>query len=151
VSEDPGRAAPRGCWFGRVEIPAADPRRAADFYRRVFGWTDDAVAGADGAYLALRGTAAPDGSTAGAGIATPAQLGSPHPLAVIHVAGERLDAVLARVTAAGGSVDLAPTAVAGHGTFARFRDPGGNLLGLWRAAPNPSSSTPHPAPPAAAS
>jgi uncharacterized protein len=126
VSGDGGR--PRA-WFGRVEIPAADPRAAAVFYRRVFGWTagEAAEAGAAAPYLSLR--TAPGGC--GAGVTTAEVLGAAQPLAVVHVEGEALAAVLARVTAAGGVVDLPPAPVGGHGTFARFRDPDGNLLGLW--------------------
>lgn len=118
-------------WFGRVEIPAADPRAAAAFYRRVFGWAAGEAVEPDAAapYLALH--TAPGGC--GAGVATAGVLGAAHPLAVVHVEGEALAAVLARVTAAGGAVDLPPAPVGGDGTFARFRDPDGNLLGLWSA------------------
>jgi predicted enzyme related to lactoylglutathione lyase len=71
---------------------------------------------------------------AAAGIATPGTLGATQPLPVIHVENEPLEAVLERVAAAGGKIDLAPRKVSGYGTFARFRDPDGNLFGLWRPA-----------------
>jgi len=129
---------PPRCWLGRVEIPAADPARAARFYADALGWEARQVEGGDNPYFDLlapaSGAAAaknpPADPAPGAGVTTAPALGAAHPLAVVHVDGD-LGPVLERVTAAGGRTDLAPTPVPGHGTFARFRDPDGNLLGLW--------------------
>ena len=129
-----GGSVRRTAWLGRVELPAAVPGRTAAFYAQVFGWRAGEPAGGEAPYVPLD-AGPPPGEAAGIGITTPQVLGTAEPLAVIHVAGEELAAVLARVEAAGGSVDLAPVAVGGHGTFARFRDPDGNLLGLWYATP----------------
>ena len=151
--------APPRCWLGRVEIPAADPARAARFYTEALGWGARQTEGGDTPYfdLVAPDMVAPDmvapdmvakdapagvdadsrsesggdsGAAPRAGVTTAPVLGAAHPLAVIHVDGE-LAPVLARITAAGGSTNLRPTPVPGHGTFARFRDPDGNLLGLW--------------------
>ncbi len=135
-------AQPRS-WLGRVEIPADDPADAARFYAEALGWEARQVEGGDAPYFDLvapappppspdspAGSASPAEPSTGAGITTAPALGAAHPLAVIHVDGD-LGPVLERVNAAGGLTDLAPTPVAGHGTFARFRDPDGNLLGLW--------------------
>lgn len=140
-----GAEAPGGRWsarFGQVEIPAADPAAAAGFYRRAFGWRSEPESGAEPAYWKLRPARGPGG-----GVTTAAALGGDRPLVVIHVdpatgddddrdRGETLlDDCLERIVAAGGSIDLPPRRVADSGWFARFRDPGGNLLGLWAAAP----------------
>jgi predicted enzyme related to lactoylglutathione lyase len=45
-----------------------------------------------------------------------------------------LDAALAQVTACGGAVVMAPSAIPGAGTLAFVTDPAGNLLGLMRFA-----------------
>lgn len=147
----PPEPAPFRAWFGRVEIPAADPTRTAAFYRRVFGWETREVEGGGAPYVSLR----PDGEgPAGGGVTTAPVLGAAVPLAVIHVedgvaegspgrgAADLLAAVLERVVAHGGGVDLEPSRVGGHGWFARFTDPDGNLLGLWAAAAGQSAARP---------
>jgi predicted enzyme related to lactoylglutathione lyase len=141
--------------LGRLEIPARDPAAAATFYQRAFGWqarasTASGTAGTAPAdspptdsppYVTLRPLPrTADGSAADAaarepaavGLTTAGVLGSSEPLAVLHVAGAPLATVLARIVAAGGRVDLPPTAVGEAGFFARFRDPEGHLLGLWQ-------------------
>lgn len=140
-------AAPPRSWLGRVEIPAADPADAARFYAEALGWEARPVEGGDAPYFDLvapapppppsptspassANPAGPPEPPTGAGVTTAPVLGAAHPLAVIHVDGD-LGPVLERVNAAGGRTDLAPTPVPGKGTFARFRDPDGNLLGLW--------------------
>lgn len=119
-------------YFGRIEIPSTDPERAGEFYRRVFGWEIEVQPWSGGVYVTL-GTSLGEGSggRCGAGVADGASVGADHPLAVIHLEGVSLETVLERVREEGGSVDLAPVAVDAEGTFARFRDPDGNLLGLW--------------------
>lgn len=125
------------------EIPARDPERAACFYREVFGWSVEPLAW-DRPYYKVRGSAASselsaagregiDGGIVG-GLGETGN-GLDHPLLMIHVEGEELAVVLERITAAGGRTDLPPTPVGTMGTWARFRDPEGNLLGLWSTAP----------------
>lgn len=121
------------------EIPARDPERAARFYREVFGWTVEPLVW-EHPYYKVRGTAVASGVSPGGGREgidggiTEAR-GFDHPLLMIHIEGEELEAVLERITAAGGRTDLPATSVGTMGTWARFRDPEGNLLGLWSAAP----------------
>jgi hypothetical protein len=54
------------------------------------------------------------------------------PLLVIHLTGAPLQQCLDLIVAEGGEVDLPVTEVGATGRFARFRDPEGNLLGLWQ-------------------
>lgn len=127
------------------EIPARDPSRAARFYREAFGWTVEPVAWDGPAYSRIRASSplSPDdprllrkGPREGIdGGLTAAAPGDPvHPLVVLHVAGIPLADCLARVVAAGGAVDLPAHPVGAFGSFARIRDPEGNLLGLWQDA-----------------
>lgn len=118
-------------WPGRVEIPATDPRRSATFYSEVFGWQPGDVLRWQGEDYVGMGTARGE---AGLGITTPAALGTEAPLPIIHIEGTSLDDVLACIHSAGGTTDLPPTEVDGQGTYARFRDPDGHLLGLWHPA-----------------
>lgn len=124
-------AAPRAAAarIGRLEIPSADPARAARFYRRALGWEVHEVPWSGDTYLSL---APPSGP--GAGLTDAATLGSDRPLAIFHVEGVPLAAWLQRIVAAGGSVDGEPRRIDGMGEFARFRDPEGHLFGLWRPA-----------------
>ena len=118
------------------EIPARDPERAARFYHEVFGWSVEPLAWEHPYYKvrssALSSTAGREGIDGGI---TEAGAGLDHPLLMIHVEGEELESVLERITAAGGRIDLPATPVGSMGSWARFRDPEGNLLGLWIAAP----------------
>lgn len=108
------------------EIPAHDQERAARFYREVFGWSVEPLPWEGHAYYKIRGVA---GDSLGGGI-VPAGEGYGHPLLVIHAEGELAD-WLERIVEAGGAVEQPPAQVGDFGRFARFRDPEGNLLGLW--------------------
>jgi hypothetical protein len=127
--------------IGSFELPAEDLDRAAAFYRRVFGWRAERVPWAGPPYLVLRPPAAAGDATTGAlggGLYLRHELGAPHPLLMLHLAAGRLEDCLAAITTHGGTVDQVPRTVGSFGRFARFRDPEGNLLGLWEpAVPRP--------------
>ena len=108
------------------EIPARDLERAARFYREVFGWQVEPLPWEGHPYYKIRGVA---GASLGGGI-VPAGEGYEHPLLVIHVDGD-LATWIERIVEGGGTVEQPPTQVGEFGRFARFRDPEGNLLGLW--------------------
>lgn len=110
------------------EIPARDLERAARFYREVFGWTVEPLPWEGHPYYKVRGVAGP---SLGGGI-VPMGEGCEHPLLVIHAEGELAD-WLERIVEAGGAVEQSPAPVGDFGRFARFRDPEGNVLGLWGA------------------
>lgn len=46
------------------------------------------------------------------------------------------DATLAAIREGGGEVLIPKTDVLGYGWFAHFRDPAGNVVGLWEDAPH---------------
>jgi predicted enzyme related to lactoylglutathione lyase len=119
------------------EIPARDPQRAAAFYREVFGWAVTPREWKGRAYFEVRteepgkvSSSALTGAIQG-GLADRRELGADHPLLVVHVTGAEVAEVLERVAAHGGAVERPARQIAGTASFATFRDPEGNLLGLW--------------------
>jgi predicted enzyme related to lactoylglutathione lyase len=135
--------------ISHFEIPARDIERAASFYRQVFGWRIEPRPWAGGGYCVVRAAASGRREGIDGGLLEMAAPSSPagtggtdagaapagrldHPLLVIHLHGEPLEACLARVLAGGGAVDLPVIGVGKTGRFARFRDPEQNLLGLWQ-------------------
>lgn len=116
------------------EIPARDMERAARFYREVFGWTVEALPWEGPPYYKVRGSVAEDrpGREGIDGGLLPAGQGIEHPLLMIHISEAELTACLDRIVAAGGRIDLPATPIETMGFYARFRDPEGNLLGLWQ-------------------
>jgi predicted enzyme related to lactoylglutathione lyase len=130
--------------FGWESEPRPSPGGAYRVLRGPAG--TDGQAGIDGGLLQSLGGAgeherAGTGSGSGwpIGLAARDAAGDPRavhdleqPLLVIHVTGAPLQHCLDLVFAEGGEVDLPVTEVGPSGRFARFRDPEGNLLGLWQ-------------------
>lgn len=119
-----------------IEIPARDPITSAVFYEAVFGWTlsptvgervthtlgpsenarvpfRDVPSGLIGAFVAARG-ASPDGL-------------------VLHIYVEDLESVLDEIEARGCEI-LERMHPEGGINLAQFRDPGGNVVGIWEGA-----------------
>jgi predicted enzyme related to lactoylglutathione lyase len=106
-----------------IEMPATDIARSSDFYHRVFGWT-----------IRKRG----DGSTAfddttgqvsGAWV-----LGRPPssaPGLLIYIMVDSVAATIDLVVANGGEI-VQPLGADAPEITARFRDPAGNVLGLYQ-------------------
>jgi predicted enzyme related to lactoylglutathione lyase len=116
------------------EIPADDPRKLADFFRVVFGWDAVEVPWAGPRYLRLLPPASAE--PPGGGILERGAEGAAlvdRLTVMIRIEGESLEAVLARVEAAGGVPLLSPSTIGDFGRYARFLDPEGNSFGLWSA------------------
>ena len=107
-----------------VEMPAVDPARSAAFYERVFGWRsrrrgdgatafDDTTGQVSGAFVM--------GRKAWAG--TPGLL--------VYVMVDDIEAAVRTVVEAGGEI-VQPIGVDAPELTARFRDPGGNVVGLYQ-------------------
>ena len=120
-------------YVGHFEIPARDPERAAEFFRRAFGWRAETVTWDGPAYVKLRSPA--DGSERAiqGGLLAAAAAGFDQPLPVLHLSEGTLEECLARVEAAGGAVVESPRPVGELGRFARFCDPEGHAWGVWSA------------------
>jgi predicted enzyme related to lactoylglutathione lyase len=114
---------PRWCY---LEIPAVDVHQSAAFYEKVFGWN-----------IRHRETARPSfddatGNVSGAWVTGRECSSKPGLLPYIWV--DSIDAVLSMVTAHGGIVveESHPDSPASSCRIATFRDPAGNLVGLYQ-------------------
>ncbi len=106
-----------------VELPAKDVERSAAFYRGLFGWKmrtrgDGAVAFDDAG-----------GYVSGAFVTRRAASAAP-PGLLVYVMVDDIDAAVGKVTELGGEV-VQPVGVDAPELTARFRDPGGNVIGLY--------------------
>ncbi|MGH9743831.1 MAG: VOC family protein [Candidatus Acidiferrum sp.] len=114
---------PRFCY---VEIPAVDVQSSVNFYEKVFDWNirhrdtkrpsfDDATGNISGAWVTWRASAREPG-------------------VIPYIWVDNLEATLARVTVNGGEVVMAPQpdSPGGSSLIATFRDPAGNLIGLYQ-------------------
>jgi len=120
-----------------LEIPVDDLDRAAAFYRQALGWDVTRVPWDGPAYCSVRVPETPEDAlprSAGGGLMGREDLGTDHPLPMIHIEDATLEEALRRIEDAGGTVDRPPEAVGKMGAWARFRDTEGNLFGLWRDA-----------------
>jgi uncharacterized protein len=106
-----------------IEIPATDIERSADFYTKVFGWTtrkrgdgrlafDDTTGQVSGTWVIAR----PPSTTPGL---------------LIYIMVDDLNATIDAINANGGEV-VQPVGADAPEITARFRDPGGNVLGLYQ-------------------
>lgn len=106
-----------------IEMPALDATRSADFYNKVFGWNirkrgdgttsfDDTVNEVSGAFVLDR----PPASTPGL---------------LFYVMVDSVAAAVESVKANGGEI-VQPIGVDLPEITARFKDPGGNVIGLYQ-------------------
>lgn len=115
-----------------VELDTTDENAAVAFYSKLFGWTDipQPIPG-DGVYHMATILGAP---IAGISLLQPQQreMGVP-PHWSVYLAVDSVDATVAKVAAAGGSVVVPPMDVMGIGNMAFIQDPTGGVVGLWQA------------------
>lgn len=106
-----------------IEIPAADIARSSEFYRQVFRWQlkqrgdgqtafDDTVGGVSGTWVLGR---------------PPASVPGLLMYVMVDNAAETLDAIVA----SGGQI-VQPIGKDAPAITARFRDPAGNVIGLYQ-------------------
>jgi predicted enzyme related to lactoylglutathione lyase len=116
----PTRANGKICY---IEIPATDIARSAGLYQRVFGWRvrqrgdgstafDDPTGEVSGAWVSGRPPAAQPGF-------------------VVYIMVDSVAAAIDKVIANGGQV-VQPIGVDAPEITARFRDPAGNVFGLYQ-------------------
>ena len=117
------------------EIPADDEGRAREFYGSIFGWEFQVLPEMDYS-LAMttpmdeQGRPTVSGSINGGLFRRTGQLTAP----VVTVDVADIDAALEKIGSLGGSTVQAKQAVMDMGFAAYFRDPEGNILGLWQNA-----------------
>lgn len=115
------------------EITADDPKRAADFYAKAFGWTFEAapMPGESTYLLATTGpkeTAGIDGAIM--------DRNADFKQAVINTIGvDDFEASAKAVRDAGGEVLMPKTPIPGVGWFAYCKDTEGNVFGIYKDDP----------------
>jgi len=121
------------------EIPADDLDRAKGFYGSVFGWELQTVPMNEGEYTSVITTDVDEqtqqptepGAINGGMFVRDERVTSP----VITIDVDGIDDALKQIEAEGGSTVTPRTAIPGMGAFAYFKDPEGNVLGLWETTP----------------
>jgi len=112
-----------------IEIPAVDVRRSSEFYEKVFGWRlrrrgdgaiafDDATGEVSGTWVRGRPPAASPGL-------------------LLYIMVDNVAATIESVVAHGGEL-VQPIGADAPEITARFRDPGGNVIGLYQEPVSPS-------------
>lgn len=121
-----------GDWC-HIDVLSGDSGRAQAFYQAVFGWTVEPYAEAD--YRNVKTSR--NGIESGiGGLAQATAKAPPASSGVVpYILAPNLDEALAKIEQAGGTVVIPRTDVFGYGEFAHFRDPDGNVIGLWRDSP----------------
>jgi len=111
-----------------IELPAVDVKRSADFYAKVFGWQirkrgdgqlafDDAIGEVSGTWVLGR----------------PA---SSKPGLLVYIMVDSVAKTIDAVVASGGEL-VQPIGADAPEIAARFRDPGGNVIGLYQEPSRP--------------
>jgi len=106
-----------------IEMPATDIARSADFYKKVFGWQnrkrgdgstafDDSVGEVSGTWVLGRPPAAKPGL-------------------LFYIMVDSVAATMDAVVTHGGEI-VQPIGADAPEITARFRDPGGNVIGLYQ-------------------
>jgi uncharacterized protein len=105
-----------------VELPAIDVARSAEFYRTVFGWQTrrrgDGATAFDDPTGAVSGTWVRDRVPASPGM-------------LLYIMVDSVADTCERIVANGGEI-VRPIGADAPEITARFRDPGGNVIGLYQ-------------------
>jgi predicted enzyme related to lactoylglutathione lyase len=113
------------------EITADDPKRAAEFYRKAFGWEFNDYGGPF-TYLITKGGAEDQPGIGGAIM----DRNSDYKQAVINTIDvDKWEAGAEAVKEAGGTVLMEKTPVPGQGYFAYCKDTEGNIFGIYEGDP----------------
>jgi predicted enzyme related to lactoylglutathione lyase len=106
-----------------IEIPATEIERSADFYTKVFGWTTRKRG--DG-HLAFDDTT---GQVSGTWVT--GRPPSMNPGLLIYIMVDDVNVSIEAIIANGGEI-VQPVGADAPEITARFRDPGGNVIGIYQ-------------------
>ena len=106
-----------------IEMPTTDIARSADFYSRVFGWQTRKRG--DGS------TAFDDTTGQVSGTWVKGRPPSTSPGLLVYIMVDDAEAMVETIVAAGGEI-VQPIGADAPEITARFRDPGGNVIGLYQ-------------------
>lgn len=113
-----------------IEIPAADLVEARRFYGEILGWQIEESPLEGPTYLMFQ---TGEGSLAGGFVTGRPPAPDAGPL--LYLAVDDIEASLSKIEQGGGLTMMGRTGIGGDmGSIATFRDPLGNLLGLWSEA-----------------
>lgn len=107
-----------------LEISASDPKAAAEFYSKVFGWKIEVEESMN--YVQFT---AEEGGIGGA--FTQVDENNPAGTLLPYVTTDDIEASLEKVRSNGGSTVMPKTEIPGFGHFAVLSDPTGNRIGLY--------------------
>lgn len=122
---------------GRVihfEIPVDDVERARAFYRNAFDWQMQSVPGMGYTLVTTTPTGDRGPTTPGAINGGMLKRQEPVTAPVVTVEVPDIDASLKKVESLGGATARVKMPVGDMGFAAYFRDPEGNVIGLWEHA-----------------
>ena len=109
-----------------IEIPSPDPPQSAAFYRAVFGWTAEPSALSQSRYWMFQ--TGKGQLTGGFDASKQVQENG----IVLYISVDDIDLSLKAVGSSGGTVVTAKESIGGgYGFTAMFKDPHGNLIGLF--------------------
>lgn len=116
--------------FVHFEIPADDVDRAKSFYSELFGWNVVPTKGFPDYFSVM----VSDDENDLHGAMQARQEFAPNPL--FYVGVDSVDETVTKLEGLGGTVAMPKSGVPGMGWLALFRDPEGNLFGLWQTDPD---------------
>lgn len=116
--------------FVHIDIAADNPERAAEFYRRAFGWVVTRLPGPMPYWLVAVDPADPTALGAGIG-----QRSEPWQRTVPTIDVADADAAANTIVEAGGSIVIPKTAIPGVGQLVTFKDTEGNVMAVLEADP----------------
>jgi predicted enzyme related to lactoylglutathione lyase len=117
------------------ELPADDVERAQKFYADAFGWRMNPLPQM-GYTLVSTAATNPDGSVSETGAINGGMAARSEPITapIVTILVDDIDAALATIEKLGGSTVRPRDAVGDMGFSGYFRDPEGNVVGLWQTA-----------------
>jgi predicted enzyme related to lactoylglutathione lyase len=117
------------------DLTVTDLDAARAFFGAVLGWRFERFPMPGEYYRITAGTPDEPGIDGGIGRAADAPPSGGRPLTVLTLPVADLDAAVARVLGAGGSVPEPPTRIPGIGRYATCAEPGGLMFGLLEPGP----------------
>lgn len=116
------------------EIPVDDTKRAVEFYKKVFGWEINKAEMPGMEYFVVttvetdknRMPKSPGAINGG----LMKRYQETQPVIVVNV--KSVDDYLKKIKKSGGNVVMDKMQVGDMGLYARFKDPEGNLIGIWQ-------------------
>jgi hypothetical protein len=113
-----------------VELAAKDRKALSKFYVNVFGWEVEDIDQID--YTTFKA-----GDGLGGGF-NPVNETTPPGTTTVYIETDDVTASLKAVEKAGGTILVPESEIPNTGKFGLFRDPQGNMVGLFKAYPMPA-------------